>query len=192
VAYEKYLRVLELIYDVKPNEIEVAFFNNPAREKELTVIASAYWDLIRIYDQSQRFPERLEQCIEKLAQFLPFTPIYADILRRVEAHKKIAKNKDAFSKLLKKIKTKKKRCFIATAAFESDQAPTVQLLCAFRDQVLLKHSAGRIFVNTYYTVSPPVAHLLDHSPFLRKIAKSSLGSLAQHLNQKYLLKSSRH
>src|SRR5436190_1279428 len=30
VAYEKYFRVLEIIYEAKPNAIEVQFFNNSA------------------------------------------------------------------------------------------------------------------------------------------------------------------
>src|SRR5450631_3111192 len=109
VAYEKYFRVLEIIYEVKPNEIKVTHFNNSARNKELVVIASAYWDLIRIYDQSKRFSKRMEQCADKLAEFLPFTPIFAEIMRKIDDYKKIARNREVFDTITRKASKNKKR-----------------------------------------------------------------------------------
>src|SRR6202012_2726097 len=129
---------------------------------ELVVIASAYWDLIRIYDQSKRFQKRFEQCIEKLGEFLPFTPIYAEIIRKIEDYKKIAKNKDAFDRIIKLAHKGKKRCFIATAAYESPDAADVVALAQFRDKILLKHAWGRAFTQAYYSFSPKVAEVLDH------------------------------
>src|ERR1700754_2995890 len=45
VQYEKYLRVLEMVYSLKKGELSPKVFNNSTRSKELTVIASVYWDL---------------------------------------------------------------------------------------------------------------------------------------------------
>ena len=39
VQYEKYLRVLEVVYNLKKGELSPAVFNNSSRSKELTVIA---------------------------------------------------------------------------------------------------------------------------------------------------------
>ncbi len=188
VAYEKYFRVLEIIYEAKPNEIQVSFFNNSARAKELVVIASAYWDMVRIYDQSARFHQRLTQCAEKLAMFLPFTPIYGELLRKVEDYKKSAKNKDVFDRILKQARKKKGRCFIATAAFEDPLHPTVVTLTKFRDEILITHGFGKAFIKVYYKVSPPVADILDHSELLKSVTRKSLSSVARHLTRKYNLK----
>jgi len=47
-------------------------------------------------------------------------------------------------------------CFIATATFESVEAPEVLVLRQFRDDVLLKCVAGRTFVVAYYRLFPTV------------------------------------
>jgi hypothetical protein len=190
VAYEKYFRVLEIIYEVKPNEIQASHFNNSARSKELVVIASALWDLMRIYDQSPRFSKRLEQCAIKLSEFLPLTPIYGEIARKIEEFKKGAKNKDKFDLVTKMARKGKRRCFIATAAFQDADAPTVQILSLYRDNILEQSPLGRRFTKLYYHVSPPVAGILDQSQILRNLTRQALSSLAGHLNKKYSLKSS--
>jgi hypothetical protein len=56
------------------------------------------------------------------------------------------------------------KCFIATAAFGSAHAAPVLLLRRFRDEFLLQHAAGKLFVSTYYRYSPALAEwLLKHS-----------------------------
>ncbi|MCC6276854.1 MAG: hypothetical protein IT289_02935 [Oligoflexia bacterium] len=189
VAYEKYFRVLEIIYEVKPNGITAAHFNNSARSKELVVIASAYWDLMRIYDQSPRFAKRLEQCAEKLAEFLPLTPVYAEIVRKIEDYKKVAKNKEHFDRVLRMASRGKRRCFIASAAYENADALDVQILAAFRDEVLLQTPIGRTMTSAYYLISPAIAHYLDRSPKIRGMTRKTLEEIAVHVDRKYNLKS---
>jgi len=53
-------------------------------------------------------------------------------------------------------------CFIATAVYGSPNASEVQTLRKFRDDFLLKSYFGRIFVSFYYSVSPFLAHCLEH------------------------------
>jgi hypothetical protein len=189
IAYEKYFRVLEIIYEVKPNEIQVAHFNNSARNKELIVIASAYWDLMRIYDQSKKFSKRLDQCAQKLGEFLPYTPIFSEIARKIEDYKKTAKNKEPFDRVLKIAKKGKGRCFIATAAFQDSSAEPVQILTVFRDTVLMKSALGKAFTNFYYKVSPPIASQIDQSVILQGLSRNVITRLARTLNKKYNLKS---
>src|SRR5690606_19768165 len=55
VAYEKYFRVIEMVYDLKPGELHPKVFNSSIRSKELTLITSILWDLLRIYDTSPRY-----------------------------------------------------------------------------------------------------------------------------------------
>jgi hypothetical protein len=55
-------------------------------------------------------------------------------------------------------------CFIATAAYGSPYARSIDLLRAFRDEYLMAHPIGKKWVNLYYQYSPTVAHIIaDHS-----------------------------
>jgi hypothetical protein len=65
-------------------------------------------------------------------------------------------------------------CFIATAAFDSPLAPQVQLLRTFRDRYLMTNAPGRLFVTTYYQMSPPVARSIADSEILRAITRAGL------------------
>lgn len=67
-----------------------------------------------------------------------------------------------------------KSCFISTAAFGSDMADQVQLLRQFRNEFLLTNSYGKMFVKTYYKLSPPVAHFIEHSEVLKAMTRAAL------------------
>ncbi len=62
-------------------------------------------------------------------------------------------------------------CFIATAAYGSYLAPEVMALRAFRDECLLANHAGRVFVDWYYRVSPPVAAVIAENESLRSAVR---------------------
>jgi len=62
-------------------------------------------------------------------------------------------------------------CFIATAAYGSMLDPHVNILRQFRDQFLLTNRPGRIFVQLYYTFSPPLADLIARSDLLKNVTR---------------------
>lgn len=65
-------------------------------------------------------------------------------------------------------------CFIATAAWGSTQEPHVALLRKFRDDILQQSDAGRSFVQTYYRLSPPLAHFIGQHPVARAVTRTLL------------------
>ena len=179
VSFEKYLRVLEIVYECKPGELSPELFKNKARQQEMTVITSVYWDLMRIYDTHPSYMERQRKTAEKLADFARFTPIFPHIMRKAESQMKTAKNPDAFKKLLKLANKSRPRCFIATAAFDGYASPEVVSLCRFRDEYLVHSRAGRRFVYVYYKISPAIARSLDQCPWLKPFVRRVLAFIAE-------------
>ena len=181
VAYEKYLKVLEVVFDSKPGELTPEQFKDSARTQELTVVASVYWDLLRIYDTSPKYGDRQNNAAKKLAQFLRFTPIFPDIVRKAEIFQKTAKNPTVIKSFLKTAATEKGRCFIATAAFEY-HSPEVEALTQWRDQFLQKHFLGRVFISIYYRLSPPLARFLDKQNSLKSPVRAVLRKFVSFLS----------
>lgn len=184
VQYEKYLRVLEMVYSLKKGELSPAVFNNSTRSKELTVIASVYWDLMRIYDTSPRYGERMQQAAGKLSQFLPFSQIYPDILKKAEAFAKNAKNPQIMRTFLRNTKSSRGPCFVASAAFAGEpDAVELWILRRYRDEFLRPSPAGRRLIALYYRHSPPFARLLGRSPASRAATRWLIVKVASRLKK---------
>lgn len=197
VAYEKYLRVLEIVYETKPGEMSPDLFKNQARAQEMTVIASVYWDLMRIYDTHPSYRERQYKAAQKLAEFVRYTPIFPHVMRKAESQRRQAKNPDAFAKFLKLSNSKRPRCFIATSAFSNiavtsgagidtsaflsanEVHPVIDDLCRFRDQFLKLSPSGRAIVRFYYKHSPSIAAWLDRHPSLKPVVRAALTAVAR-------------
>lgn len=66
------------------------------------------------------------------------------------------------------------RCFIATAAYGSPLDKHVEVLREFRNVYLLPTKAGRAFVDTYYSLSPPAAQFIAGHDTLRAMVRGAL------------------
>lgn len=175
MSYEKYLKILDIVFDIKKGErLKPEAFKDSARTTELTVVASVYWDLMRIYDTHEKYADRMMNAAKQLAMFIQFTPIYPDIIRKAESFQKTARNPHIVKQFLKMSDKERPRCFIATAAFEDSQAPEVMSLRAFRDFTLRKSSWGRKFIAIYYKFSPHIACLLDKQPRMKPAVRALL------------------
>jgi hypothetical protein len=62
-------------------------------------------------------------------------------------------------------------CFIATAAYGTEAAVEIDVLRAFRDEVLLESALGSQLVDLYYRTSPPVADFISENSLLRTIVR---------------------
>ncbi|MFC1953617.1 CFI-box-CTERM domain-containing protein [Chloroflexota bacterium] len=65
-------------------------------------------------------------------------------------------------------------CFIATAAYGTDNAKEINILREFRDEVLLPNDLGAEFVSLYYQYSPPIAEFISHHDLLRTIVRECI------------------
>ncbi len=175
VSYEKYLKILDIVFEIKKGErLKPEAFKDSARTTELTVVASVYWDLMRIYDTHEKYSDRMMNAAKQLAVFIQFTPIYPDIVRKAESFQKTARHPHIVKQFLKLSDKERPRCFIATAAFEDPQSPEVFTLREFRDFTLRNSRWGRKFIAFYYKTSPSVACLLDKQAWLKPAARALL------------------
>jgi hypothetical protein len=65
-------------------------------------------------------------------------------------------------------------CFIATAAYGTPVAEEIENLREFRDEYLLTNPVGRVLVDLYYKVSPPMAEFITEHPNLKPIMRAGL------------------
>ena len=73
-------------------------------------------------------------------------------------------------------------CFVATVAF-GEGAPELHALRGFRDRVLLRSMAGRLFTGTYYRVGPVLAGTVARSSVLSGLTRATLRRLIPHLER---------
>ncbi len=65
-------------------------------------------------------------------------------------------------------------CFIATAAYGTSTAKQLDVLRAFRDDVLLKSTVGSRLVDLYYRTSPPIADFISEHNVVRTLVRELL------------------
>lgn len=178
VSYEKYLRILEIVFNCQKGErLTPEKFKESARTSELTVVTSVYWDLLRIYDSSDKYLERQQIAGRQLALFVQFTPIYPDVIRRAEVFVRSAKHPQVIKAFLRSSAQQRPRCFIATAAYGDPHCFEVQTLRWFRDHRLKQNSWGRLLILGYYKLSPPIARWVSQGSTRRTLVRLLLRPL---------------
>ncbi len=65
-------------------------------------------------------------------------------------------------------------CYIATACYGNEFAPEVISLKEFRDNVLSKNIFGRLFIKTYYFLSPTIADKLKNMKHLNSFIRKNI------------------
>lgn len=184
-CYEKYLKILEYVYDKKRSEITPGLFKE--RPREVTIIAIALWDLMSIYDLNAQYWPRQEAAAIQLGQMIGYTNLYSTIVKAAGPKRRFAKNPHAYKLLMSSANVKYSGCFIATVAYPNRTHPTIRELCAFRDQVLKNHFLGRCFIYVYYRWSPGLANHLQHYALVRKILRIALPPIATCLKRLFNL-----
>jgi hypothetical protein len=70
-------------------------------------------------------------------------------------------------------------CFVATAVYGDPTHPDVRDLRRFRDQILVRHAAGRAFIRAYRVVGPRLATLLSADGASGRVARALIAPLAR-------------
>ncbi len=174
VVYEKYLKILELVFDCTNGQLTPDHFKDSARTAELSVVTSVYWDLLRIYDTSDAYGDRQKKVALQLGKFAPLTPVFMDLLKKAQLFQKKCRHPEIVKTFINTATKARPRCFVATSAFESPQAAEVQALRHYRDHTLKKTILGRKFIYAYYKISPSLACALDKHAYLKNPIRRAL------------------
>ena len=73
-------------------------------------------------------------------------------------------------------------CYVATAVYGSYDCPQVWTLRRYRDDILAKNRCGRIFIRTYYAISPTLVKRFGKTNWFRNMWKPKLDRLVNRLN----------
>ena len=76
-------------------------------------------------------------------------------------------------------------CFIATAAYGSKDANEINIIRYWRDNSLSHHITGKLFIDFYYQISPPIAEYISKSELRKLIIRKILKPLIVVLKNKY-------
>jgi len=68
-------------------------------------------------------------------------------------------------------------CFVATVVYGDPQCEELRVLRQFRDEILTKSVAGRLFISTYYALGPMLAKRIESLPTVRSFTKKLLDRL---------------
>lgn len=75
-------------------------------------------------------------------------------------------------------------CYIATAVYGSYDCPQVWTLRRFRDETLGATWYGRMFIRTYYAVSPTLVKWFGSTKWFKNLWKPALNKMVKSLNEK--------
>ena len=72
-------------------------------------------------------------------------------------------------------------CYVATAVYGSYDCPEVWTLRRYRDYTLAETWYGRVFIKTYYTISPTLVKWFGHTKWFKKMWKGKLDRMVENL-----------
>ena len=93
----------------------------------------------------------------------------------------IRSDENVSSKTANNSETSKGGCYIATAVYGSYDCPEVWTLRRFRDENLQQSATGRLFVKTYYALSPKVVKVFGETKWFNRFWQSRLDRLVARL-----------
>lgn len=178
-AFYSYLRILEDYKGVAENGLTPNLFDRARELPELLLISGVYWDLAKMYDQTEGKKREFLIYLEKYLIFskgMPYQIVAAETLRKY-IYKGRPRNRADFQRTYTALTGSK--CFIATSLIDVCDERTLFVLRDFRDQRLMRVWWGRVFVRAYYIGAPAVAWLLDRAPAgVRRLAARIVDGVA--------------
>lgn len=83
-----------------------------------------------------------------------------------------------------KAPTRSGGCYVATAVYGSYDCPEVWTLRRYRDYEMALTWYGRLFIYTYYAISPTIVKLFGHTEWFKHMWKGTLDRMVENLQRK--------
>lgn len=83
-------------------------------------------------------------------------------------------------------KRRKKGCYVATSVYGSYDCPEVWVLRRYRDTVLDKYVLGKMFIHTYYLISPLLVSIFGSFSWWNRHFRKRLDKMVTQLKAKGL------
>lgn len=83
-------------------------------------------------------------------------------------------------------------CYVATSVYGSYDCPEVWTLRRFRDYILDTTWYGRLFIKTYYAISPTLVKWFGHTEWFKRMWKAPLDRMVNSLRKKGIESSPYH
>jgi hypothetical protein len=160
LRYTDYLRILAETYEARSiYELKPELFDKKKDVAELLLISQVYWELAKIYDQSDRVIDKLRSC---LSQFVLFTSnqdyqsLNTEIVRK-DIRKCRFKHEKIFKQSLESIYKDSRNCYVITHF--SHNVEVVADFRNFKEFLWSSVPYGSRLVAKYYQYSPAlIAH----------------------------------
>ena len=78
---------------------------------------------------------------------------------------------------------KKEGCYVATCVYGSYDCPHVWTLRRYRDDVLGATWYGRLFIRTYYAISPTLVKWFGKTTWFKRLCRGKLDKMVAKLNE---------
>lgn len=184
-SYRRFLSITAKSFDVKVEEISPNLFEEKSRVAESLIISSIFFDLLKMLDKLDSDGAREERHLYhrlflRFTKGMPFQHFAAENIRKHLVYSNAIRHKKEFWATYKAI-VGSSFCLVATWAFDSIEAPEVEKLRAFRDEVLEKNFLGRAFTRAYYRHGQILAVGLARIPGAKPASKKLLSQFARFL-----------
>src|SRR3990167_6733883 len=170
VNYKKILSLTARRYNIAIEELHPKLFEAKNRVSESLLISAICLDLAKIIErlEGESAKRDLKIYLRLFVVFskgMPFEVVATSTLRKYIQYTRGLKNRAVFEETYNHLK--KGACFIACAAFGDEDAAPLDVLRAFRDDVLRESHRGRAFVDFYYKHGPLAARFITSIPGAR-------------------------
>ena len=170
-----YVAAKILIFRMTSGEIPIGWILQPRKEwrRKGKIIEGLY----------ENFKREAEKFIDTALRIKPNHPEALKAKETMALMEVVAKEQDIENK--KREQKSASGCFIATAAYGTPFSEEIDVLRNWRDDFLEASYPGRLFIRTYYSLSPPVADNISESDGKRKIVRIALGPIVKVLKGRY-------
>lgn len=169
--------------ETKNPEVFSMFFKNcvsaiTLQENFADLLESSFPEDKNIYDICVEFWERSIGYRVRMAPYLDDKKPNQEFINQLS--EKIKRSKAEYTA---PETVKKGPCFIATAVYGSYDCPEVWTLRRYRDDVLAARWYGRLFIKSYYAISPVIVRLFGNTELFKKFWKNKLDDLVADLRK---------